>query len=87
MPDENLEPRVSALEGEVRDFRRATIASFNALRADMVDVRQDVINLRQETAAGFTEMRSKFDVTAAGQQHIVELIQQVIDTHGGTAPA
>lgn len=146
MQPENLEPRVTALEGQVgelrgevaairglaravdrdvsemRGFRRATIASFNALRADMVDMRQDmndlrqdVGNLRQEMGGmrqdmndirqdmndgfrradeqfaqvnnGFIEMRGKFDITAAGQQRIVELIQQAIDTQGGAAPA
>lgn len=35
---------------------------------------------------GFAEMRAKFDMTA-GQQRIVELIQTVIDTQGGTGPA
>ncbi|MEZ0362632.1 hypothetical protein ACAG26_02855 [Mycobacterium sp. pUA109] len=104
MPPENLESRVTQLEGqvrelrgrvraserdaaaarvlaggadrdvgevrdEVRDFRTATIASFNALREDMIDMRQ--------------EMRAKFDLTAAGQQRIVELIQTVIDAQGG----
>ncbi len=64
---------VGELGEELRDFRNATTASFNAMRRDMVD--------------GFAEMRGKFDVTAAGQQHIVELIQTVIDTQGGAAPA
>ena len=40
--------------GEIRDFRRATTASFNALRQDFVDIRTHVDN-------GFTEMRGKFD--------------------------
>lgn len=99
MPPENLESRVTALEGEVqaakvevtavreliravdrddsemRGFRRATVASLNALRADMVDMRQGMVDMRQE-------MRAKFDVTAAGQQRIVELIQTVIEAQG-----
>ncbi|PQM44753.1 hypothetical protein C1Y40_05091 [Mycobacterium talmoniae] len=103
MPSENLESRVTALEGQVRelrgrvraseqdaaaarvlaggadrdvgaigdelrDFRNATTASFNALREDMVDLRR--------------EMRAKFDLAAAGQQRIVDLIQTVIDAQG-----
>lgn len=64
---------VGGLGDELRDFRRATVASFNALRQDMND--------------GFMEMRSKFDVTASGQQHIAELIQRVVDTQGGASPA
>jgi hypothetical protein len=54
--------------GEIRDFRGATTASFNALRQDFVDLRTHVDN-------GFTEMRGKFDVMAAGQDQIVELLQ------------
>lgn len=69
MPSPDREPLLE----DVRDFRRATTASLNALRADMVD--------------GFTEMRAKFDVTAAGQQHIVDLLQHVIDGLGGAHPA
>ncbi len=115
MPPENLEPRVSALEGQVkalrrrvsaserdaaaarvlaggadrdvgelgeelRDFRKATTASFNAMRQDMVDMRRDMTD-------GFAEMRSKFALTAAGQERIVELLHTVIDTQGGSAPA
>ncbi|MBS9535470.1 hypothetical protein KIH27_17940 [Mycobacterium sp. M1] len=122
MQPENLEPRVTALEeqvrelrergraseqdaaaarvlaggadrdvgelgNEVRDFRRATIASFNALREDLIDMQQGATSLRQEMIGGFTEMRTKFDLAAAGQQHIAELIQRVIDAQGGTAPA
>ncbi|MCB0928673.1 MAG: hypothetical protein U0R77_13790 [Mycolicibacterium insubricum] len=106
---------VEEIRGELRDFRRATTRSFNALRQDMVDgfkrvdenfkridenftrvdenfTRVDenfsLINesfrLIDEKFAlvdnGFAEMRSKFDMTAAGQQHIADLIQTVIDT-------
>ncbi|MBS9535480.1 hypothetical protein KIH27_17990 [Mycobacterium sp. M1] len=71
---------VTEVRDDLRDFRRATVASFNALRQDMIDMRQDMTD-------GFTEMRAKFDLTAAGQQRIVELIQSVIDGRGGAAPA
>jgi len=66
--------------GEIRDFRRATTASFNALRQDFVDIRTHVDN-------GFTEMRGKFDVMAAGQDQILELLQTIITDqgHGGTS--
>lgn len=111
VPPENLESRVSALEGqaqahqseiaavrelaaavdrdvsEMRGFRRATIASMNALREDMVDMRDDIVDIRKGMVGMRQEMRSKFAVTAAGQERIVELIQQVIDAQGGTAPA
>lgn len=71
---------VSEFHGEIRDFRRATAASFNAVRQDFVDLRTHVDN-------GFTEMRGKFDVMAAGQQQIVGLLQTIITDQGrnGTA--
>lgn len=88
---------VGEIRGEIRDFRRATIGSVNALRQDMVDMRRDMVDgFRRvderfaqfdgtfgQVATGFAEMRAKFDMTAAGQQHIAELIQTVIDTQAG----
>jgi hypothetical protein len=53
---------VAEFRGELRDFRNATVASFNALREDIVD-------------HGFIEIRGKLDAAAAGQQRIVELIE------------
>lgn len=111
MPPEDLEPRVTALEGQVRahnreiaavrklaaavdrdvsemrGFRRATVASMNAMREDIVELRQEMTGMRQEMNGMRQEMRSKFALTAAGQERIVELIQQVLDAHGGPAPA
>ena len=66
---------VSEFRGEIRDFRRATTASFNALRQDFVDLRTHVDN-------GFTEMRGKFDVMASGQQQIVDLLQTIVTDQG-----
>ena len=63
---------VSEIRAEIRDFRHATNGSLNALREDFVDLRQDV-------ARGFVEMRGKLDATAAGQQRIAELIESLID--------
>jgi hypothetical protein len=64
----------------LRDFRRATTASFNALRQDFVDLRTHVDD-------GFTEMRGKFDAMAAGQQQIVDLLHTIVTDQGpnGTA--
>lgn len=84
---------VSAIQGELRDFRQATTASFNALREDFVDVRQEFVGLRAEFGAlrdhvdrgfarvddGFTEMRGKLDATAAGQERLANLLQSLID--------
>ena len=75
---------VSAISGDLRDFRQATTASFNALREDFVDLRNDFADLRDhvdqgfaQVDQGFTEMRGKLDATAAGQQQIVDLLQTI----------
>lgn len=71
----DLEARGLGLPAEVREFRRATTASFNALRSDMLDVRArfDGVDRR------FAEIRGRLDAAAAGQQQIVDLIQTLID--------
>ena len=81
---------VSEIRTEIRDFRRATTAAFNALRADFVDLREDfadlrddVGDLRDDVGRGLAEMRGRFDATAAGQQRVVELIESLIDQQKG----
>lgn len=71
-----LRGEIHDFRGEFTDFRRATVSSFNALRADMNDRFKLVDN-------GFSEMRAKFDLAAAGQQQIAGLIQGLIDARGG----
>lgn len=63
---------VTELRGELRDFRTATVRSFNAMREEMNErfARVD---------AGFVEMRGKFDAQAAGQAQIVALLTTLID--------
>jgi hypothetical protein len=77
---------VSEIRAEIRDFRSATTASFNALRKDFVDLRSHVDRRFEQVDRGFgqvdrgfAEMRGKLDATAAGQQRIVELIESLID--------
>ena len=84
---------VAEIRAEIRDFRKATTASFNALRQDFVDLRDhvdrrfDQVDRRFEHVdqrfdqvdGGFAEMRGRLDATAAGQQRIVELIESLID--------
>ncbi|HEU0191188.1 MAG TPA: hypothetical protein VFR17_07950 [Mycobacterium sp.] len=74
----DIRGEVHDIRGEMRGFRRATTASFNALRADMTDLRGEFTDLRTHVDNGFTEMRGKFDATAAGQQHIVDLLEGLI---------
>ncbi len=70
---------VTAILGEVREFRRATVGTFNALREDFSDLRTDVDR-------GFTEVRGKLDATAAGQERIAELINDLIANQGDNGP-
>lgn len=66
---------VAQIRDEIRDFRRATTGSFNAMREDLDDLRTKVDN-------GFTEMRGKFDAAAAGQQQIADLLNTLIQQGG-----
>lgn len=56
---------VGEIRGELRDFRRAAVASLSAVREDLVDISH--------------EMRAKFELAAAGQQQIVGLLETLID--------
>ena len=66
---------VSGFRDDVREFRQATVASFNALREDFVD-------LRSHVDQRFTQMRGKLDAAAAGQQQIVDLLETIITDQG-----
>ena len=70
---------VTEIRAEIRDFRSATTASFNALRQDFVDLRSHVDQRFGQVDRGFAEMRGKLDAAAAGQQRIGELIESLID--------
>jgi chromosome segregation ATPase len=85
---------VNEIRGELRDFRQATTAGFNAMREDLVDLNDKVdrgfadVNGRLDNVNGrldnvILEMRSKFDMTAAGQQQIVHLLNTVIAQQDG----
>jgi hypothetical protein len=66
---------VAEIRGEIRDFRRATTASFNAMREDFSD-------LSTRFESGFAEMRGKLDSAAAGQQQIVGMLNTLIERQG-----
>lgn len=63
---------VGEIRGEIRDFRSATTASFNAMRQDFVD-------LREQVDRGFAEMRGRFDATAAGMQQIADRLDSALN--------
>jgi hypothetical protein len=69
---------VAEIRAEIRDFRQATTASFNAMREDFTDLRTQVNN-------GFIEIRGRLDATAAGQEQIVNLLNTLIGQEGGQA--
>jgi hypothetical protein len=77
---------VGEIRGDLRDFRKATTAGFNALRQDFNALRQDFVDLREHVDHGFTEMRGKFNAAAAGQQQIVDLLHTIIEDKGSTGP-
>jgi predicted nucleic acid-binding Zn-ribbon protein len=60
---------VTEIRAEIRDFRRATTASFTAMREDLTDLR--------------TEVGGRFDVLAAGHQQIVQLLNTLVERDGG----
>ena len=70
---------VTEIRAEIRDFRNATTASFNALRQDFVDLRAHVDRRFEQVDGGFIDRLGKLDATAGGQQQIVDLIQRLID--------
>jgi hypothetical protein len=81
---------VGEMRGEIRDFRQATTASFNAMREDLGDLRTRVSNLETrvddgfaEMDRGFAEMRGRFDATAAGLEQIAALIARHEHEEGG----
>jgi predicted nucleic acid-binding Zn-ribbon protein len=77
---------VHEVRDELRAFRQATISSFNALRADLTDLREHVDNgfteVNGRLAAvdrGFAEVRGRLDGAAAGQQQIVDMLTLLIN--------
>lgn len=77
---------VDQIRGEIRDFRQATTSSFNAMREDLADLRKHVDDGFAKVERGFTEMRGKFDATAAGQEQIVGLLNTLIGQQGDDQP-
>jgi hypothetical protein len=88
---------VTEVRTEVRAFRQATTASFNAMREDLTSLREQMnngfaeIHGRLDAAdRGFAEVNRSFaqvrgvlDGQAAGQQRIVEMLNVLIDREGG----
>jgi archaellum component FlaC len=87
---------VTEFHAELRDFRRATAASFNALRTEMIErfghVDERFAHIEESFASveerfdqvdnGFIGMRGRLDAAAAGQQQIVDLLERLIADQG-----
>ncbi|MFD4405916.1 hypothetical protein ACFWPH_24465 [Nocardia sp. NPDC058499] len=80
----------SELRIELREFREQNMRLHNATRADIADIRGDITEIRGELGqlngrvdTLTLEIRSKFDILAAGQQQIVDLISRADDDKGG----
>jgi hypothetical protein len=73
---------VTEFRGELRDFRQATVASFNAMREDMIDLRTEMNERFERVDNGFVDVQGKLDATAAGQQQIVDILQRLIADQG-----
>jgi hypothetical protein len=65
---------VEQIRGEIRDFRQATTASFNATREDINDLRAQVNSGFADMYNGFAEMRGRLDATAAGIEQIATML-------------
>jgi hypothetical protein len=66
---------VAEARHDIRDFRQATTASFNAMRSDLTD-------LQTEIRTGFTQVRGQLDSNAAGLEQITGLLNALIDQQG-----
>lgn len=90
---------VAEIRGEIREFREQNTRVLNAMREDLIDLRQRVETGFKRVEIGFvrvdngfTEMRGKLDGAAAGQQQIVTLLNTFIGPQGdqggsiGTTP-
>lgn len=66
------------LRGEMHDFRLATMASFNAMREDLVDLRRETADGFARVDDGFSEVRARLDGTATGLTHITGLLNGLI---------
>jgi metal-dependent HD superfamily phosphatase/phosphodiesterase len=69
---------VSEIRAEIRDFRDQNNRVLNAMRSDLTDLTERLDVLTEHTEGGFAQVRGALDATAAGQSHIVELLDQLI---------
>jgi uncharacterized phage infection (PIP) family protein YhgE len=80
---------VTDMRSEIREFREQNTRLHNATREDLTDLRSQTNDLRSQAndlrsqmSDGFTEMRGKFDATAAGLQQITDMLNTLITQEG-----
>jgi hypothetical protein len=80
---------VAEIRGEIREFREQNTRVLNAMREDLIDLRQRVEtgfarvdNGFAQVDNGFIEMRGKLDGAAAGHQQIVTLLTTLLGQQG-----
>jgi hypothetical protein len=66
---------VAEVRSEISEFRQAAIASFNAMRSDLTD-------LRTEMRTGFTQVGGQLDGAASGLEQITGLLNTLIAQQG-----
>jgi predicted nuclease with TOPRIM domain len=88
---------VTEMRAEIREFREQNTRLHNATREDLNDLRSQMHDFRSRVderfarvddefarvADGFAEMRGKFDVAAAGQRQIADMLSTLIAQQGG----
>lgn len=77
--DDDLESRSTAFRAEMRDFRAATSSSFDLLRQDVVDLREQLDEGFAKVNEAFVEVFGRLDGAAAGQQRIADMLRTLID--------
>ena len=85
---------VEQIRGEIRDFKQATTAGFNAMSEDIYDLRSQMNNgfaeMRNgfaEVDRGFIEIRGRLDATAAGIEQIANMLGRQGGEHRPDGPA
>jgi hypothetical protein len=74
---------VEQLRGEMRDLRQTMTSGFKAMREDFTDLRAHVDRGFAEMDRGFVEVGGRLDMTAAGLQHVVEILTTLIERSDG----
>ena len=74
----DLGVKVDANRSVINALGLQTAARFDALDKRVDGVAKRVDGLEHATLSGFAEMRARLDQTAAGQEHIVDLLNTLI---------